>query len=65
MWNSIPENVKMSESIYVYKQRLRNFLLDRNNINYDGTSSWRMLQNHQLVKAEQSSSFLSYFNVKK
>ena len=65
MWNSIPENVKMSKSIYVYKQRLRNFLLDTNNINYDGTSSWRMLQNHQLVKAEQSSSFLSYFNVKK
>ena len=25
MWNSIPENIKMSESIYLFKQRLRNF----------------------------------------
>ena len=33
MWNSIPENVKMSESVYLFKQRLRNFLLDRNNFN--------------------------------
>ena len=31
MWNSIPENVKMSESVYLFKQRLRNFLLDWNN----------------------------------
>ena len=65
MWNSIPENVKMSESVYLFKQILRNSLLDRNNMNYDGTSSWRMLQNHQLVTVEQSSSFLSYFNVRK
>ena len=33
MWNSIPENVKMSESMYLFKQRLRSFLLDRNNFN--------------------------------
>ena len=65
MWNSIPENVKMSESVNLFKQRLRNFLLDWNNFTSDGTSSWRMLQNHQLVRAEQSSSFRSYFNVKK
>ena len=32
MWNSIPENIKISESIIVFKQRLRNFLLDRSNI---------------------------------
>ena len=32
MWDSIPENVKMSESVYLFK-RLRNFLLDRNNFN--------------------------------
>ena len=39
MWNSIPENVKMSESIYLFKQRLRNFLLDR-------TTSIRMGRRH-------------------
>ena len=33
MWNSIPEHVKMSESVYLFKQRMRNFLLDRNNFN--------------------------------
>ena len=32
MWNSIPVNIKMSESIIVFKQRLLNFLLDRSNI---------------------------------
>ena len=32
MWNSIPENIKKSDSINVFKQRLRNYLLDRNNI---------------------------------
>ena len=33
MWNSIPENIKISQkSIIVFKQRLRNFLLDRSNI---------------------------------
>ena len=31
--NSIPENVKMSESVHLFKQRMRNFLLDRNNFN--------------------------------
>ena len=25
MWNSIPENVKMLESVYLFKQRVRNF----------------------------------------
>ena len=33
MWNLIPENVKMSEFVYLFEQRLRNFLLDRNNFN--------------------------------
>ena len=33
MWNSIPEHVKMPESVYLFKQRLRNFLLDRKNFN--------------------------------
>ena len=33
MWNSIPEHVEMSESVYLFKQRLCNFLLDRNNFN--------------------------------
>ena len=32
MWNSIPENIKISESIIVFKQRLRDFLFDRSNI---------------------------------
>ena len=36
MWNSIPENIKKSDSINVFKQRLRNYLLDRNNIHQAG-----------------------------
>ena len=32
MWDLIPENIKISESMIVFKQRLRNFLLDRGNI---------------------------------
>ena len=32
MWNSIPENIKISESIILFKQSLCNFLLDRSNI---------------------------------
>ena len=32
MLNSIPENYKIPESIFVFKQRLCYFLLDRNNI---------------------------------
>ena len=34
MWNSIPENIKISESIIVFKQRLCNFQLDISNIYY-------------------------------
>ena len=32
MQKSIPENVKLSESISLFKQKPRNFLSDRNNI---------------------------------